>query len=79
MFPTWSDWDITYTSKGLAKRRFKKLFSILAYIGIIAGIVRVRRSDMGVAGVKTLFRDYVRTALLRGAGVLQGAEKKIAI
>jgi hypothetical protein len=77
MFPTWSDWDITYTSRGLAKKRFNLFLRILALVGTVSAIIRLRRSGMDRAGVKELLKGYVRTSLLTGAGVLQLISNKI--
>lgn len=77
MFPTWSDWDITYTSKGLAKKRFNLFLRVLALVGTVSAIIRIRRTGLDRSGVKELLKGYVRTSLLTGAGVLQLVSSKI--
>ena len=77
MFPTWSDWDIAYTAKGLAQRRLKKFLRVLAVVGTIAGVVRLRRSGLGKEDLKAILKSYVRTALFTAAGVLQIAGNKV--
>jgi hypothetical protein len=74
MFPTWSDWDITYTSKGLAKRRVKTTLRYLAYIAAIVGFIRLRRSG---ETVKDVLKGYVRQAFLTGASALQAVGSKV--
>lgn len=76
MFPTWSDWQITYTSKGLAKKRTKTALRYLAYAAAIAAIIRLRRNNNGQS-VKDLLKAYVRQALLTGAVVLQAVGSKV--
>jgi hypothetical protein len=77
MFATWSDWDIAYTSKGLAKRRITKFLRILAVLGTIFGAIRLRRSGLGKDDLKAVLKSYVRTALLTSAGILQIAGSKV--
>ena len=76
MFPTWSDWQITYTSKGLAKKRAKTALRYTAYAAAIAGIIRLRGAKNGES-IKELLRAYVRQALLTGAVVLQAVGSKV--
>ena len=74
MFPTWSDWDITYTPKGLAKKRAKTTLRYLAYITVLVGIFRLRRKRHSV---KDMLKAYVRQALLIGGVVLQTVGSKV--
>lgn len=74
MFPTWSDWNITYTSRGLAKKRAKTTLRYLAYITAIVGIVRLRRNGHNV---KDMLKAYARQALLTGGVVLQTVGSKV--
>jgi len=74
MFPTWSDWDINYTTKGLSKQRAKKLVKLFAILGTVAIIVRLRKDPQSI---KSHLKTYVRSALLSGVNILQVAEKKI--
>jgi hypothetical protein len=76
MFPTWSDWEITYTSKGLAKKRAKAALRYLAYAAAIAGIIQLRKDRNGQR-LKDLLKGYVRQALLTGAVVLQTIGSKV--
>jgi hypothetical protein len=76
MFPTYSDWDITYTTKGLAKKRAKTTLRYLAYLAAIVGIIRLRRNSNG-GSMKDIIKGYVRQALLTGAFVLQVAGSKV--
>ncbi len=71
MFPTWSDWDIRYTPKGLAKRRTKKLLRILMITLAIIAIRRASKRGLGMRDVPVLVKGYVRWGLLVGAGALQ--------
>lgn len=77
MFPTWSDWDFTYTSKGRAKRRIALLLRALGLVGALVGIARLRRSGFDVGAVKVLLQGYVRAALFTGAGILQTVGNRV--
>ena len=77
MFPTWSDWDIKYTAKGLLKQRVKKSIGILALVGAIIAFIRLRKNPPSVADLKALLRNYVKCSLLTGANILQVVETKL--
>jgi len=77
MFPTWSDWDITYTSKGLLKKRAKTMLTYLACVLAIPSILSLRRNTRSVECVKALLKEYIRQALLKGADILQVAGSKL--
>ena len=52
MFPTWSDWQLTYTTKGLAKRRTKRALRYLGVCGLIGAIIFFRRNLQDSNGYK---------------------------
>lgn len=76
MFPTWSDWDITYTRKGQVKRSLKKALNIVALAAMIVGGVRLRRNLQGKSLI-ALLKAYSRIAFLTGAGMLQTVASRI--
>lgn len=77
MFPTWSDWDIKYTTKGLIKQRAKKLFRILAFTGAVTALIRMHKNPPTAASIKGLLRNYVKFSLASGVSLFQGVEKRI--
>jgi hypothetical protein len=79
MFPTWSDWNITYTAKGLAKKRTKSLLKYLAYAALFTTLYQARTQGKKLGDVKipALIRGYLRLALLLGANSLQKISGKI--
>ena len=77
MFPIWSDWDFKYTKKGLAKKRAKTAIAYLAIFGVFAIIVRLQANPQGMAGVKVLLVNYVKSALLFAANFLKVIEQRI--
>jgi hypothetical protein len=77
MFPTYSDWDITYTTKGLAKKRTKAALRYLTYLAAIIAVIRLRKNNTSIGGVKEKIRRYLRQVLLTGALVLQVAGSKV--
>lgn len=76
MFPTWKDWDLTYTKKGRVKRAGMRAVSILTLMAAISGILRLRQAAQG-QGVRALFADMSREVLLRGSTLLQRASTKV--
>ncbi len=76
MFPTWSDWDITYTRKGQVKRSVKRVLNVVALAAVIVGGVRLRRKIQGKSLI-ALFKAYIRVAFLTGAGLLQTIASRI--
>ena len=76
MFPTWSDWDITYTRKGQVKRSVKKVLNVVALAAMIVGGVRLRLKLQGKSLI-TLFKAYIRLAFITGAGLLQTVASRI--
>jgi hypothetical protein len=76
MFPTWSDWDITYTRKGQVKRSVKKVLNVITLAAMIVGGVRLRRKLQGKSLI-ALFKAYTRVAFLTGAGLLQTVASRI--
>lgn len=76
MFPTFSDWDITYTTKGLIKKRARTAIRYLTYLAAIISIISLRRNSNG-RSVNDILKGYVRQALMTGALVLQVAGSKI--
>jgi hypothetical protein len=77
MFPTWSDWDISYTRKGLLKKRAKTFLRYFMYFAFISGVVKLQRRGQDVASVGSLLKSYARKVLFMGAGALQKAGEKV--
>ena len=76
MFPTWSDWDITYTRKGQAKKSVMKILNILALVAVIVGGVRLKRMLQGRSLI-ALLKAYTRMVFMMGAGLLQTAASRV--
>jgi hypothetical protein len=75
MFPTWSDWDIKYTTKGIFKKHAINSVKILALAMTIVTAIRLRKHPLEV---KSHIKHAVRSALFSGINILQMAEKKIS-
>lgn len=78
MFPTWSHWNINYTSKGLAKIRKTRLFRLLAFILAIGGAHRFRKSGLGVKDLKAVMQNMLQIALLNVSMLSVKASRRIA-
>ena len=76
MFPTWSDWDIKYTRKGLLKKSALTLLKSLALVAFIIGIIKERQHGL-VPRSKAYLRGVARTLLVSGASILQVAANKV--
>ncbi|KAF4632931.1 hypothetical protein G7Y89_g5190 [Cudoniella acicularis] len=72
-FPTWSDWDIKYTRKGLMKRRTVALLKIFSVFAAVTGFLRLARCGIDVTA---LVKHQARLAFLTGAGLLQKVASK---
>ena len=77
MFPTWSDWNLKYTKKGLVKRRAKMTISYLAIFSAVYALIYLRRNGKALNDFKVILKEYVRLALLSGVNLLQMIEKRI--
>ncbi|KAF2030110.1 FAD/NAD(P)-binding domain-containing protein [Setomelanomma holmii] len=62
-FPKWSDWNISYTSKGIWNIRRRRAMRILATVLAIVGAYRVHQSGLGVKDVKALLQNVIRGSL----------------
>lgn len=67
MFPTWRDWDITYTRRGLAISRVKTLTKSLATIAVLLWVYRLTTNGQSARAV---LRGIARGVLQRGGGFL---------
>ena len=76
MFPTWSDWDISYTRKGQRKKLMKRVFNVVALAALIIGGVKLRR-DLEGRNLLEIVKRYVRMVLMTGSGVLQTAASRV--
>ena len=63
MFPTWSDWNIQYTKKGLAKKRSRQATKTIALaLGIIGGY-RLYQSGLSAQDLKEVVGQILRGTL----------------
>lgn len=76
-FPTWRHWTASYTTKGSFKARLRWIFTRLAILGLLVGIVYAARIGVPPVGVRGPLRSLLigaRTAILGG---LDGVLKRI--
>ncbi|KAF1972879.1 FAD/NAD(P)-binding domain-containing protein [Bimuria novae-zelandiae CBS 107.79] len=64
-FPTWSDWDITYTKQGIARKRRDLFVRVVAITAIVVGAYRARQNGVNLRDVKGLFSHMVQSSLVR--------------
>lgn len=76
MFPTWNDWDIKYTRKGLLKKSAITLLKTVAFVALILGIVKQRQHGL-LPRARAYLRGVVKTVLFDGAGLLQVVGNKL--
>lgn len=71
MFPKWSDWNVTYTRKGILKNRLRKG---LEFAGLAAAILLVYQLRQEGGNIIDFTRSLVRSGALlvqRGASYIQ--------
>ncbi|KAF2856180.1 FAD/NAD(P)-binding domain-containing protein [Plenodomus tracheiphilus IPT5] len=59
-FPTWSHWNIEYTSKGLVKIRRTRVLRVLAVLVAVVGAWRVRQMGLRVGDIRAMIGRMVR-------------------
>lgn len=64
-FPRWADWDIAYTSKGVARMRRTRVLRVVAVAVAVVGAWRVRRSGVGVKDVRAFLEGMLQGWLAR--------------
>ncbi|TVY82411.1 Baeyer-Villiger monooxygenase [Lachnellula suecica] len=74
MFPTWQDWDLTYTPRGLAMKRLRLLLKSFAVLAAFVWALRLRRKGQSS---KKAVKDAARDVLQRGALILQWVAGKL--
>lgn len=77
IFPTWNHWNITYTTKGLFKKRTKTLLRYLAIAAIVRGLIRAKQQGKTLKDLPAQVQGLLRVMLFFGAGVLQRAGAKV--
>lgn len=65
MFPKWTDWNVTYTRKGLLKQRLWQALKYIAFAAAIVGMYRTRQAGQSMVDIPNLLRQYVSFGLLR--------------
>jgi len=72
MFPVWSDWDISYTTKGLWKRRLGGVVKVVAFAALIAAAKNVATKPelWSVQYGVSLARSGFQSILQRGISTL---------
>ena len=70
MFPKWTDWDITYTSKGQLKQTLRQGFKVAAFVAFVVAAYRTRQAGGSIKGLPGLARDHVRSILTTALGFL---------
>lgn len=72
MFPVWSDWDISYTTKGLWKRRAAGVAKIVAFAAVMVAVVKAVTMPRvwNVQNGAMLARLGLRSILQRGVSAL---------
>ncbi|CAE7010800.1 hypothetical protein CFE70_001958 [Pyrenophora teres f. teres 0-1] len=59
-FPKWNDWNIEFTSRGIAKMRMRRAVRSLALALAIGGIWRFKKSGLGLKDAKDWLKRMVR-------------------
>jgi len=75
MFPTWSDWNIDYTSKGIMKRRIWQALRVLMVVVSIVLGYQARRSGHSLGYFKELYRHTLVTTVASARRALNSLAK----
>jgi len=59
-FPKWNDWNIEFTSKGIARIRLRRMVKSLALVLAIGGMWRLKRSGLTLKDAKDWLKGMVR-------------------
>ncbi|KAF2842322.1 putative flavin-binding monooxygenase [Patellaria atrata CBS 101060] len=73
MFPTWNDWDIKYTKKGIRKQKLRKSAEILAFTLALLAVYNARQQGLGIFDIKRLCVRFASSVIQRGRRVLEAA------
>ena len=77
MFPNMNDWNIVYTSKGLAKRRTWRTIRFLTCALLIVGAYRVKQKGLGLAVAKGIVRQAIIAVLSGGTRILEAVKSRL--
>lgn len=62
-FVKWNDWNIEYTSKGLAKMRMRRVLRVLAFMLAIGAFWKLRSHGWGLGDLKGLVMSVARGSM----------------
>ncbi|KAL1637979.1 hypothetical protein SLS58_009096 [Diplodia intermedia] len=71
MFPVWSDWNITYTRKGLVKLYLQRGLRVLTALVLLTGAWKARQRGLKVADLRVAAKIGVGILLDRGIDLLR--------
>ena len=69
-FPQWDDWNIAYTSEGVAKRRRTAAVRTLTMALAVIGAYKVRQNGLSVKALMTMLLQRAMARLIRWAMLL---------
>jgi len=75
MFPTWSDWNIDYTSKGIRKRRIWQALRVLMVVVSIVLGYQARQSGHSLGYFKELYRHTLAITVASARRALDSLAK----
>ncbi|KKY18474.1 putative fungal specific transcription [Diplodia seriata] len=75
MFPVWSDWNITYTRKGLVKLYLQRGLRVLTAVVLLIGAWKARQRGLKVADLRVAAKIGVGILLDRGIDLLRTAKQ----
>ncbi|OJD38561.1 flavin-binding monooxygenase [Diplodia corticola] len=75
MFPVWSDWNITYTKKGLLKLYLQRGLRVLTALVLVIGGWTARQRGLTATNLRVALRLALGILLDRGIGLLRTAKQ----
>lgn len=71
MFPKYSDWNLTYTRRGLVKLYLQRGLRVLALLVLLVGALKARQKGIGTAGLRAGALRLIRLAAANGRELLR--------
>ena len=59
-FPNYNDWNIAYTSKGIAKIRRRRALRLLSVTLAVVGVYRWRKSGLGLKDLRQMLQSVLQ-------------------
>ena len=70
MFPRWNDWNISYTSKGIRRRRVRRIIEVIAVAVMVLRLSQLRQKGYTLGDGPRVVRASVKAVVEQGMHML---------